>query len=494
MSVRSRLAKGSAWIAGARLAVNALGLASTLILARLLTPEDFGLVAIATSILAIMNSATELSLTQALVQHRNPTADHFNAAWTLQVGRNLLLAVAFAIGSLPAATIFHEPRLIPLMMVLALTVFLRGLTNPRSIMMTRDLVFWQQFMLQVGSRTVGVAVSIAVALIYRSYWALVWGQVAAEIATVLISYTILPYMPKVQVKGMRDLFQFSVWLTLGQVINTINWRSDHLFIGGYLGRTALGLYTVGDNLAVMPTREVTTPLTQTLFPAFSRIADNPEHLPGVYQRAQGLVTAIALPAGVGTALIAYPLVLLVMGEKWLPAVMVIQCLASVFAFQTLGSLSQPLAMATGNTKLLFNRDLQGFLIRVPTIVVGMVLGGLTGVLLARILTGTLAIVLHMNVVRTITRLSFKDQLKVNFRAIGSVIAMAAALIGLNLIQSAWGTTNEILIARLVSLIATGAIVYVGTSWLLWRQAGYPDGSEAEIHRAVSRILFRRLRS
>jgi len=100
IDVRSRLTRGSAWIAGGRLAVNLLGLISTLLLARWLTPGDFGLVAIAASILAIIAAATELSLGQALVQHRNPTADHFHATWTLQAGRNLLLAAGIAITAL----------------------------------------------------------------------------------------------------------------------------------------------------------------------------------------------------------------------------------------------------------------------------------------------------------------------------------------------------------------------------------------------------------
>ena len=487
-SVRSRLAKGSAWIAGARLTVNALALVSTLVLARLLAPEDFGLVAIATSILAIISSATELSLGQALVQHRNPTTDHFHSAWTLQAGRNLLLAIGFAIAAVPTAAAFHEPRLTPLMLVLAIGVFVQGLTNPRSVMMTRDLVFWQQFMMQVGAKITGLIVAISVALIYRSYWALVWGSVASQITTVLLSYTVLPFLPRPRLKGARELFRFSVWLTLGQVVNTVNWRADHLFIGGYLGRTALGYYTEGDNLASMPTREVTSPLTQTLFPAFSRLAEAKDYLPQVYQKAQALVTAVALPAGVGTALIAHPLVLLVLGPKWEPAVIVIEVLASVFAFQTLGSLSQPLAMATANTQLLFWRDLQGFAIRLPTIAIGMLAAGLPGVLYARALSGSVAIGLHMNVVRKITGLGFIDQLRVNLRAIISVAAMAGALTFLNFIGRPWGDSKLALLERLGVMVGTGAVVYVGATALLWQLAGRPEGPETELLSMARKVL------
>ena len=488
IDVRSRLTKGSAWIAGGRLAVNALGLLSTLLLARLLTPDDFGLVAIATSILAIIASATELSLGQALIQHRNPTVDHFHATWTLQAGRNLILALGFAVAAVPVAAAFHEPRLTPLMLVLAVGVFVQGLTNPRSIMMTRDLIFWQQFMLQVGTKVVGLIVSLIVAFVYRSYWALVWGTVASQFATVLLSYCVLPFLPRPRLRGARELFRFSIWLTLGQLINTVNWRADHLFIGGYLGPATLGYYTQGDSLASMPTREVSSPLTQTLFPAFARFADTKDQLPGVYQRAQALVTAITLPAGVGTALIAHPLVLLVLGAKWEPAVIVIEILAAAFAFQVMGALCEPLAMATGNTKLLFWRDLQGFFIRLPTIAIGMLLGGLVGVLYARALTGSISIALHMNVVRRVSGLSFLDQLKVNFRAIASVAAMSGVVAFLNWIHGPADLSKAALAERVALLIGVGAVIYTGTMASLWQIAGRPEGPETEILTMARKVL------
>lgn len=480
IDVRKRLATGSAWIAGSRLTVNLLALISSLLLARLLAPEDFGLVAIATSILAIINSATELSLGEALLQHRNPTMNHFHSAWTLQAGRNLLLAIAIVVAAVPTAAAFNDPRLVPLMMVLAIGVFAQGLGNPRSVMMMRDLVFWQQFMMQVGAKLVGLIVSISIALTYRSYWALIWGSVAAQTTSMLLTYVVFPFLPRPRLEGARELFGFSMWLTLQKVVNTINYRADHLLIGGFLGRTALGYYAEGDNLSSMATREVTSPLTHTLFPAFARLVDEKTYLPQAYQKAQALVTAVALPTGVGTALIAHPLVLLLLGAKWEPAAVVVQILASVFAIQTLGTLSEPLAMAMGRTRLLFWRDMQYLAVRLPTIGVGMLLGGFMGVLYARACTGTLVVFLHMDIVRRLTGLSIKDQLQANLRAIVSVIVMAMALVPMNIFGNFSEATPAALLLQLATMIGAGAIVYVGTTALLWRIANCPVGPETEL--------------
>jgi len=488
-NIKSKLAKGTAWIAGARAATNALGFISTLVLARLLTPADFGLVALGTTMLAILTSVTDLSLTSALVQHKDPQAYHFHSAWTLQVLRGLILATAFALISIPASHAFNEPRLIGVMVVLSGSVFLQGLSNPRAIMLTRQLVFWQQFMLQVGAKFTALIVATAIAFYLRSYWALVWGTVAGQIVALLLSYTVLPFRPRLSLRGGRDLIAFSVWLTFGQMINTINWKSDQLFIGAYLGRTALGHYTVGDNLAVIPTRELTSPITQTLFPAFSKIRDDLPRLREAYQKSQAFVTAVALPAGVGTALIAYPLVELTMGAKWLPSVFIIQALAAVFAFQTLGSLSQPLAIATGNTKLLFQRDLQGFVIRFPTIIAGMYMGGLTGIVYARIITGSLAIFLHMRVVEAITQLSYWQQLVKNKRSILSVMAMAILTYTFSLAMPSDNSSAHLAI-KIAGMIVTGALAYVGSHYALWILDNRPSGPETEIGLALKSVRMK----
>ncbi|MGB7404579.1 MAG: lipopolysaccharide biosynthesis protein, partial [Pacificimonas sp.] len=392
----AKLVSGAAWLGGARVAVNLLGFVGTIILARLLTPADFGLVALAMSMLAIVSAFTDKSLNAALVQLQDATTEHFHTMWTLSTLRGLAVALVFAAISPLVADIVDERRLIPVMLALAVSILLAGLGNPRAIMMTKELIFWQQFMLEVGQKIFNLAASLAIAFVYQSYWALIAGIIVGQLAGLLLSYTVLPFRPRPGFRHMRELFSFSAWLTLGGVVNTLNWRFDHLLIGGLLSKTALGFYTVGNNLAIIPTREIMTPLKNTLFPAFSRMNRDAQRMAAAYQRAQSTISLIVLPIGCGMALIAEPFVLLALGERWEPATIVIQGLAAIFALQTLGSLGPSLAMATGQTRMLFFRDLLGFAIRVPLIVAGMLLGGLPGVIYARVLSGTIGIALNMS--------------------------------------------------------------------------------------------------
>jgi lipopolysaccharide exporter len=478
--------KGAVWLSGARLASNILATISTLVLARLLLPSDFGLVALGTTTLSILTSITNISLSEALVQHRDPSHHHFHTAWTLNLLRGVLIGSLFALIAVPVARFYSDYRLENVMFALAGSALLNGLENPRAIMLTKQLIFWQQFMLQVSQKLVALITSVSIALIYHSYWALIGGILLGQLVGVLVSYSVLPFRPAFSIAHARELFSFSIWLTLSEVINTINWNFDQLLIGKFIGKTALGYYAVGNNLAMMPSREATAPLTGTLFPAFSNLAHDPVRLAAAYRRAQTIVTAVALPAGVGMALIADPLVRLVMGERWLPAVVVIRILAAVFAFQSLGSLAQPLAMAAGRTQLLFKRDLQGFLYRVPLVIVGLYFGGFAGVLYARVVTGTMGLLFNTNVVTKVTGLSLWQQLRSNMRAIASVSLMAAVVAPLDAF-SAKASGLWTIALNLGVLILAGAVVYSVATFILWRVMGRPEGPETELVQVASKV-------
>ncbi|MGO6904629.1 oligosaccharide flippase family protein, partial [Rhizobium ruizarguesonis] len=168
-SVTDRLIQGSIWLSLSRAIVNGLSALSTFVLAWYLVPADFGLVAIATTIQVILSSVTELSLNQALIRHESPSEVHFSAVWTLSVTRSAVLALLFAASAYPIAEFYNEPRLTSVMLALSFSLLLSGLANPRRVMLQRDLIFWQEFVLNVSQKLVGFVVTVAIAAIYQSY-------------------------------------------------------------------------------------------------------------------------------------------------------------------------------------------------------------------------------------------------------------------------------------------------------------------------------------
>lgn len=483
----SKLVKGSLWLSVTRVIVNGLTTLSTFILARYLAPADFGLVSIGTTLLLIVTSLTELSLTQALVRHDALTDAHLNTAWTLNALRGAIAFVLFAFSAYPISLIYKDERLVSIMLVLGLNILLTGLINPRLVVLQRQLIFRQEFILGVSQKLLGFIASVVVAVVYHSYWALVVGILVSQATNLVISYWLLPFRPRLTLAHTRELLSFSIWLSAGSIINTLNWRFDVLLVGKLLGSTTLGNYTVGSNLSVVATREAIAPLVQTVYPSFAGIKHDPARLRAAYQRVQALITAIALPMGIGMALVADRLVVLALGPKWQQAVLVVQVLASVFALQTLGSLVQPLGMAKGQTKRLFVRDTQMFLVRIPIILTGLLTYGLIGVLVARVVSGLLAAYVNMTLVRSFIDLPVARQLAANGRALISALVMAVVVV---LVSGRLPQTTGVMMSvlQLALVIIVGAVVYAASNIGLWAFMKRPTGPETEMATIISKIL------
>jgi O-antigen/teichoic acid export membrane protein len=490
LGMKAQMMRGAAWVAASRVLINGIGFASTLLLARLLSPDDFGVVALALTFIAIVGSVTEIPLSTALIQHTEPERAHFDSAWTLSMLRGAILGIVLALAAVPLARLYGDARLVPLIWVLAVLTFIQSLASPMVVKFTRRLDFKQDFIVGVAKKLSGFVFALFIAWTYQSYWALIVGQAASEIITVIVTYILAPYRPRVTLSHARELLGFSVWLSLVQVIQTLNYRFDNLFIGYFLSSADVGQYSYGTNLALLPTREATAPIAQTLFPAFSLVRHDRERLRGAYTRAQTLLCAIALPIGIGFAAIADPLVHILLGDKWAPAVLVIQVLSSIFALQTLASSLHPLAMAIGETKALFRRDVANLAVRLPLVVGGLFVGGFAGIVFARIGSGLASIFMNMALVKRFTGLSIAAQLAANKRGLAASAAMVAGIV---LFQKLVPTPST-LWAGCVFLgaqIAIGGAAYVLFCYAAWVAERRPDGPEAEVF-AMARGALRRL--
>ena len=483
--IAARMAKGVVWVAAARVMVNAIAFISTILLARLLTPSDFGIVAIASAIAAIVTAVTELSMAEALIQHRDPTDEYFHSAWTMNMARSSVVGLLIAALALPIARLYGDPRLFPILIVVGIVTAMSGASNPQLFMFQRKLIFWQEFAFNVSQKMAGFVAAIAVAALFRSHWALVCGMVASQLCAIVVSYVLLPFRPKLRFVEARELLSFSVWLTLSRAVNMVNWRSDQLMIGYFTGATQLGFYTVGENLANLPTREALAPLTQTLFPGFSRLSHDMERLRAAYRRAHAILCAIAFPIGIGFAAVAPSTVLLLMGGKWLPSVPMVQVLSVFAALNVLTMPLQALAMATGNTRVLFGRDVRNLLIRIPFMLVGFwfgwrsSVGPVMGIIYAGAASATIGNLLNMVLVRRIIGVGVIEQLRSVWRtALGSVVMVLAALSAQTTVLAA--TSSDMLLARIAIGVAAGGLAYAATLIALWIAQGRPAGAEAEI--------------
>ena len=476
------------WTAGGRIVSNLLGVVSTLALARLLTPADLGLVALATIILSIIEAISELSLSSALIQHKSPQREHYDTAWTMNVLRAAAIAILLVTAGYPVAWGYRDDRLIGIFFALGGGALISGLVNPRLVDYRRRLSFHQEIFTGLINRVVGLVVSVVIALMFHSYWALVIGTLASQVAGAIMSYVLIPYLPRISFAHWRNLLSFSGWVALSSGLNALNWRADQLALGAMLGVGPLGQYTVGDKLSSLPVHETTAPIANVLFPAYARLQDHPERLRHAFIRSQGLLAAAALPAGVGIALVAEPFINIVLGPTWDSAALVAQVLGIVFAAHAFSMPVNPLAMGLGRTRPLFLRDLALIIIRYPLIFAGLLLNGLVGLLCARCISGTIGILMDVFLARRLTGVTVSAQLLSGWRAIVATLVMAGCVWGAGLMIA--GRSEAL---QLVIMIPIGGISYFGASFALWLASGRPVGPEREALDLLQFVLARSAR-
>lgn len=478
MAMRKQLAVGSIWTAGVRAGVSLMGLANTVILARLLVPEDFGLVAVAAVIFAIIGAFTGLSLSAALIQHKNPQREHYDTAWTIEVLRGAGVAVFLAIVGF-SFKFYGDPRLELIMYAFSLTALISALRNPKIIDFQRRLSFHQELLIQLAEKLASLTAAVTIAVIYQSFWAIVAGWLASQIISVVLSYILIPYLPRLSLHHWRGLFSFSSWVALGSGIREVNWRADQLMVSAVLGPAVLGQYEVGGRLSALPVRESVAPLVHVLFPAFAKLQDEGERLRNAYLRAQRILALVAFPVGIGFALVAAPLVEFALGPKWATAGLVIQVLSTLFAIQAIATPFAPMALGLGRTRLIFIRDVINLVVRYPILVVGFFASGLIGLLMARCVSTVFIVWQDLFLARRLTGATFRQQIFSSWRVVVASVFMTVTVIGVQLLG-----INSPTVLDIALLVFTGGISYLAAIVGLWVYTGKPDGPEREIMEMV----------
>lgn len=482
---------GIGWVAGGRLAIRGLGLLSTLIVARILTPADYGLVALATSFIALLDLATSFSFDIALIQRAEARPEHFHTVWTLNILLYACVAAATLLGAPWVARFYQEPRLTHILAWLALAFFLNGFQNTATVAFRRELKFRTDAALMLIQKALGVAVTIPLAVWLRDYRALVAGQVVGAAASVLVSYIARPVVPQLRLDGARELLRFSIWLLFNNVLVFLRSRSFDFLIGKLMGPHALGVFSLAFEVSNLPTTELLAPVNRVVLPVYSQLAHRPEELRREFARLLQWIAVILLPLSVGIGAVAEPAVEVLLGSKWEEAIPLMTPLALAGAFTVLTSNTGALLNALGAPRKVVWVGLLQVGTLLPVVALGMAWGGLVAAAWALALHSLIAgFAIVYAVVLSASPIRLADLLRALWRPVTGVVLMFAAVKGVHvLISPAREISSEAL--ALAIEIAIGACVYVAAVGSLWRVSGRQDGPEAALLRRLE--LLRRPR-
>ncbi|MCC6610735.1 MAG: lipopolysaccharide biosynthesis protein [Burkholderiales bacterium] len=468
--LRGAVLKGAAWSVGLRWGTRLIGLASTVILARLLTPADFGLVAMAMLVVGFVDAWLSFGLDTALIQNQSATRQHYDTAWTIRIIQSLVVAGAIAAIAPLAAAYFREPRVMPVLWVLCPVLVLGALSNIGVVGFRKELAFHKEFRLQIAARLLGFFITVGAALWLRNYWALVIGLIGSYSVTCALSYAMHPFRPRLSLARVRDLWSYSQWMLVRSIGHFAEMRADEVIVGGLGSARQMGLYSIASELGRLPGSEIGAPLNQVLVPGFAKLQHHADRLAAAYLNVLGTVSAVTLPASIGLALVAREAVQVLMGRQWLDAVPLLVLLAISNAVRVGQSLSVSLFLSTGRPRMaaVFSWLSAALFVGITLPIVGE--HGVRGVAAAHAISGAILMAFVYAGVSRVSGLTARGILGQLWRPIVACAVMALA------VASVPGANAGVLV-DLILKVAAGALSYSGTLLLLWRLAGSPDGAE-----------------
>jgi lipopolysaccharide exporter len=469
--INQRMAKGIVWMVGARLMDRSIGIISTLILARLLVPGDFGLVAMATAIGGILDLFGAFSFDLALIQKANADHRHYNTVWTFNFIFGATCGLVLMALAIPAATFYSEPRLTNVMYVLSLSYFINIFSNIGVINFRKNLEFGNEFLIIFIRRLTTFAITITSAYILRSYWALLIGMTAGRIVGVGLSYTMNSYRPAFTLSAARELFSFSKWLLINNALGFLQHNGCTFVIGRLFGVTELGIYSVSYEISSLPSTELVAPINRATFPGFSKMKNTGE-IASSYLKLFGMITLIIVPVGIGIAVVAEPLVLTALGTKWISAIPLIQILAIHGAISATQGNNGPVWLSLGKPREMTVWVFIFLLILFPSLYFFMHQFGIKGAGYAYLSANLLTLPYAMMIMRRHLGFKWQQLLQVIWCP-----ALAASLMYFGVRQLDITLHNQFALVRLISESVVGAVIYTITILTLWQVRGRPNGPE-----------------
>jgi lipopolysaccharide exporter len=476
---------------GLRLILRLLGVVTTLVLGRLLTPDAFGIVSVAATTAAVMEGLTDLSFTEALVRTRDIGRHHYDTAWTLVVLRGVALALLMVFAAPLMAGFMREPRLEAPMLVLGLAIILQSLENPRLVDFHRELNFDRLFQFQLFGKLFHFAATISLAFLLQSYWALILSLALTKAVTSLASYALKPWRPSFRLSASRDLLGFSKWLMIGNVVWIVDLNSITFLLGRIAGLNAVGLYEISRQIASLPASEIAVPIRAPVYAAWARLLDQPDALRQSFVTGLSTLLMLVVPMAVGIYVLSDPVTTLLLGSKWSGAAALIRIVVLASIFDAIKQFAYNLFIVIGHQRRFLALYAAVLVFRTPLLIYLSIIAGATGAAYA-ILIGNVAVALLLiGAIFPILDLRLADLLRPIWRSVVAALAMG---FGVSFLRAMWTGTDVgvvTLAGQTLGFVGCGLLIQLIVQGGLWIISGRPQDPEGRAA-AVVQHFWRRV--
>jgi PST family polysaccharide transporter len=418
----------------AQVANFAFRIGSLMVLARILSPKDFGLVGMVTAFTGVLNLFRDFGLSAASVQRDNLTEEQQSTLFWINVLVGTLIAVIATILSPLIVKLYHEPRLFGITLVLSLGFLFNAAGVQQSALLQRHLRFTALAVINVIALLVSTSTAIGMAMLGYGYWALVTMTVTLTLVTTIGLWITTKWVPGPPRRGVgtRSLMRFGGTLTLNGLVVYVAYNLEKVLLGRFWGAEAIGIYGRAYQLITIPTDNLNSSVGEVAFSALSRVKNDPPRLKNYFLKGYALVLGFTIPITILCALFANDLIAVVLGPKWNDAAVIVKLLApTILIFAMINPLSW-LLFSLG----LVGRSLKIALVLAPIVIVGYLVGlshGPKGVALGYTIAMAAWIVPHIAWSVRGTVVSFRDILMTVSRPLLSGVVAAVPALAVHLL-------------------------------------------------------------
>ena len=482
--------RGAAWVGSTRILVRLLGLCSTFVLARLLVPEDFGLVAIVTGIVGLLETFSELGFNQALIRFKDADDDDYATVWTLNLVRGAIISIILIFLSYPLSLGLDDNRLVLLFIVTASLPLISGLENPYLMVFEKKLQFDVLFRLMVITKIAGVVTTIGLAFLWRTYWVLIAGMIISAGMRTCLTYYYAPGKVKITVKSWHKLFGFSGWLAGAQMLRAIGNRLDPLILASFATPHIVGILHIAREMSSMAFMEIAGPLVRVMFPALSEVSESSTEFIANYKQATIGTFMLLSPVCIGLALTATEVIPIILGNQWLEVIPPMQFILVALTLNSIGLIARSAAMAKGKTRLIFFQSLFVNPFKILLFITLVSFYGLMGAVYAIVIGTVILSFSNIYIGSKVTSITVLD----HFRFIKKIIAALGIMI-LSVILCQKGiiyfSHDYSLATHLILKIIVGASFYIVSIYFFWCLSGRPYGPETMLYDRLTSLLIKR---
>jgi O-antigen/teichoic acid export membrane protein len=329
MGYSSHTFKGISWMGLLRISTRGVAFVRLAILARILSPTQFGVFGVATLVLAFLEVITETGINVFLIQKKDESNEYISSAWVISIARGCLISLVIVISAPFIARFFNSAESQSLLYLIAVVPFVRGFINPSIINIQKDIQFHKEFYLRTLLLIVDASVAIIVAFITKSAVSLAYGLIISAIIEVVLSFVLFKPRPgfSFEFPKIRHIGARGSWITLTGIFAYLSENLDNILVGRIMGTQFLGIYQNAYKISTLTISEIAEAVNKVTFPVYSKLSDDKIRLKNAFSKVILTSSGLTIALGIFIFIFAEQIVLIILGQNWLSAVPVVKILS-----------------------------------------------------------------------------------------------------------------------------------------------------------------------